>query len=381
MRALRWATIILLLATVVLPLPALADSGGTSASFGRDVVVAEGERLVGDLLAFGGNVHLMPGAVVDGNVMTIGSAVTVEGRVEGDVVAMGGRVTLQSSAAVIGDLIVFGDLTRERGALVRGSVIEGLEAAAHFPGITRATVVPPRQGPGPSTEPAPAAPTGPVPTAVRGSTGLGRSLGVLVVAVLMAALLATLLPGALHRTSDVMRTNWGLSLGIGALTVVLAVLLTVVFAVLVLVCVGLPLLVVLGVAFLGGTLLGWAAAGQIVGQFLAPRLRVHRPTPLVETVLGTTVITIATMVPCLGPALGLGLLCWGLGGAVLGNTETLRGLPAPLPARPPRTPTPPTAGPADQAASADAAQKGDTKPLDTTRWPFVPDDEDPGTHQ
>ncbi len=376
MRALRWATIILLLATA-LPLPALADSGGTSASFGRDVVVAEGERLVGDLLAFGGNVHLMPGAVVDGNVMTIGSAVTVEGRVEGDVVAMGGRVTLQSSAAVIGDLIVFGDLTRERGALVRGSVIEGLEAAAHFPGITRATVVPPRQGPGPPPSQRPLLPLALCRRPCAGPRGWAAASAFWWLRCSWRPCWQPCCGGAPpHQRRDVHQLGpqpgdrrpdggpggtadrrvrrarprmCGAASSRGA-----------------------------GGGFPRGALLGWAAAGQIVGQFLAPRLRAPAH-PLVETVLGTTVITIATMIPCPGPALGLGLLCWAWAGPSWATPRPC-GLARPR-RRARRERRRPRRGPPTRPGSADAAQKGDTKPLDTTRWPFVPDDEDPGPHQ
>ena len=179
-----------------------------------------------------------------------------------------------------------------------------------------------------------------------------------------------------------MRQNWALSLGLGALTLVLAGLLGLVFGILVLVCVGLPLLLALGVLLLVGGLLAWAAAGQIVGQYLAPVLKVSRPSLLVETVLGTAVITIVSMVPCVGPLAGLGILCWGLGAVAMANVDALQALPgtarATFAGTTGRSTTPPAPGgtgggdaPGTPAANA---PRGDTKPL---VWPDIDEDEDP----
>ncbi len=368
MRSLRWITIILLAATLVAPLPALAQGGTTTTWFDRDVVVADGERIDGDLMAFGGRVQLLPGGTVDGNVMTIGSDTTIDGRVEEDVVALGGTVTVTAQAVIMGDLVVFGTLSRDKDALVRGSVVEGLEAAARFPSLSWGAAVPPEGAP--SATDAPASPAE--------GEGLGatllRDLSILVVTVLMAALVATLLPGALQRTSDVARNAWGMSLGIGVLTGILVVLLFVISALLVLICIGLPLLLVLCVALLLGALVGWTAAGQNVGRFLATILHLSRPPLLIETVLGTAAITLVAMIPVAGPIVAAALLCWGVGAAVLANTEALRDLPAS-----PYHVTASPASPGTPAGSTGGERKGDTKPLDTSRWPFVPEDQDPGT--
>lgn len=387
MRGMRWIGVALLLVLIVAQ-PVMADSGGSTASFGRDVTLEEGERLDGDLLSFGGQVHTMRDSVVDGNLLSLGSVTTIEGRIEGDVIAMGGTVELGSSAVVMGDLVVFGAVKRDRGALVRGSTIEGLEAASRLRGLNLpqppAEEVAPSRPVAPVAPAAPAAPSAARPTVNQGN-GVGRSISVFLITLLMAGVVATLLPGALRRTTDVMRGNWALSLGLGALTLVLGALLSLVFGVLVLVCVGLPLLLALGVLLLVGGLLAWAAAGQIVGQYLAPVLKVSRPSLLVETLLGTAVITIVSNIPCVGPLAGLALLCWGLGAVAMTNVTALQGLPAtgraPFggPAAPgPRgggTSSPSGSAPSPEDAPPQAPSAGDTKPLE---WPpDLDEDKDP----
>jgi len=383
MRRTRWIGILVLLLLLVAQ-PAAAESQGSSASFGRDVVVAEGEHMVGDLLAFGGRVHVMRDSVVDGNVMSLGGEMTIEGRIEGDVVAMGGTVELSSSAVVMGDLVVFGAVKRDRGAVVRGDTIEGLEASARIPGLNLRERAADQISPFRPRPALPAVP--PVPTipqmqpTVSQTNGTGRSISVLIVTVLMSGVVATLLPGSLRRTAEVMRQSWALSVGLGALTMVLAGLLSLVFGILVLVCVGLPLLLALGVLLLVGGLLAWAAAGQIVGQYLAPVLKVSKPSVLVETVLGTAVITIVSMIPCVGSLAGLALLCWGLGAVAMAHVDALQGLPGtarvPFAGGTPR-PSGPAAPPTEGAADAPAANppRGDTKPL---VWPpELDEDEEP----
>jgi len=362
MRASRRAVIILLAALCFAPLPVLAQGGTTTAWFGRDVVVSAGETVHGDLMAFGGHVHVMPGGTVDGNVITIGSDTTIEGHVAQDVVGMGGTIALTEGATVMGDVVVLGTLQRAEGAVVRGNVVHGLGAMSRFRDLPWGAVVPPVSQP---SEPSPAA--GTRAEAGTGSALLGN-LGVLVVVMLMAALVATLLPGALGKTADVARDAWGISLGIGLLTALLVAVLAVISALLALVCVGLPLLLALVIALFLAGLVGWSAAGLIVGRYLAPLLGIRRPTFVLETALGTGIITLAAMIPWLGWLVALVLLCSGIGAAILANTGALRGLSA----------SPYHVAEAAAPPGAAGTHRGDTKPLDTSRWPFVPDDHDAG---
>ena len=82
-------------------------------------------RRNGDRVRIGGDVTVEEGEVIDGDVVSVGGSVRVDGEVQGDVVSVGGSVSLGSHALVQGDVtVVGGPLHRDAGALVRGKAQE-----------------------------------------------------------------------------------------------------------------------------------------------------------------------------------------------------------------------------------------------------------------
>ncbi len=343
----KWLAIAVLLVALVMGQPVLADDGATSAVLGQDFVLEEGERLAEDLMIVGGQAHLKPGSVVDGNLTQFGGTSTVEGMISGDVVAIGGTLYLRDTALVHGDLVVFGNVERSPGATVRGNIIEGWEAASRISSIdlsssgldlTEGSVSGSNSGTG-------------------WLGGLGRRIGGFLLSLLFAALIVLLLPKQLDRTVSLMQSDWALSFGVGLLTYVVVGILAVVFALLVLVCIGLPLLVALAVALLYGAAMGWSAAGRLLGERLVPLLHLNRTDALTETLVGTAVITLIALVPCFGLIAAAIVLCWGLGATVLVHVQDLQGTPTPSQA-------PSSTGARQQTRSAGRASASkDTQPL------------------
>ncbi len=75
---------------------------GDIVKFGKDINVAEGEKVSGDLVAIGGDVH-------------------VRGTVEGDVVSIGGNIYVASTGIIEKDATsVGGDVIKEPGAVIKG---------------------------------------------------------------------------------------------------------------------------------------------------------------------------------------------------------------------------------------------------------------------
>uniref|UniRef100_A0A832I3K3 Polymer-forming cytoskeletal protein n=1 Tax=Eiseniibacteriota bacterium TaxID=2212470 RepID=A0A832I3K3_UNCEI len=84
------------------PPPVEASRSGNIMRVGADITIEEGQTVVGDVLAVGGDVR-------------------VHGHVEGDVVAMGGDVYLEPTARVDGDVVCMGgQLHEEEGSVVGG---------------------------------------------------------------------------------------------------------------------------------------------------------------------------------------------------------------------------------------------------------------------
>ena len=99
------------------PPPIASDESGDVVRFGSDIVVREGQTVVGDVVAMGGDV-------------------TVHGHVEGEVVAMGGDVHLGPTGRVDGQVVTIGgQLHEEPGSHVGGQrVTAGGLPHRWFPG-------------------------------------------------------------------------------------------------------------------------------------------------------------------------------------------------------------------------------------------------------
>lgn len=99
------------------PPPIPSDESGDVVRFGSDIVVREGQTVVGDVVAMGGDV-------------------TVNGHVEGEVVAMGGDVHLGPNGRVDGQVVTIGgQLHEEPGSHVGGQrVTAGGLSNRWFPG-------------------------------------------------------------------------------------------------------------------------------------------------------------------------------------------------------------------------------------------------------
>ena len=75
---------------------------GDVVKFGKDITVEEGEKVSGDIVAIGGDVH-------------------VKGTVEGDVVSIGGNIYVTSTGVIEKDATsVGGDVKKEPGAVIKG---------------------------------------------------------------------------------------------------------------------------------------------------------------------------------------------------------------------------------------------------------------------
>jgi hypothetical protein len=83
------------------------------------------ERRSDDRVRIGGSQTVREGEVVNGDVVTIGGSVTIDGEVHGDAVAIGGRMTLGPHAYVTQDAVVVGGgMQRDAGARIDGKVTE-----------------------------------------------------------------------------------------------------------------------------------------------------------------------------------------------------------------------------------------------------------------
>ncbi|MHB0856144.1 MAG: hypothetical protein ACYC5M_01070 [Anaerolineae bacterium] len=334
-----WSVVaVMALALWCVALPALADDG-SSALLGQDYVLRAGDELRDDLVVFGGTATLEPGSTVHGTVTVMGGVAHLGGRVTGGVVAVGGTVNLQASALVEGDLVVLGSISRHADAVVRGNVVEGLQGAQALQSL-------PRVLPRSAVDGSPSVALGGPLRALRTLVGLAALL-------LVAALVQALLPTQMVRITHAMADSWMVSLGIGLVTLLVVLVLTPLLALLL---IGIPLALVLLAASAIGALVGWVAAGRLVGERLLRALRVRSRTALMEALAGTLLLSILARLPCLGGIMALLVIAWGLGAVVLTRFGSLS-YPASAPFGGPR------GGDGPWASSQGVARRRDTKPL------------------
>jgi len=300
----RFVPTLVLVAVITLlgAFPVAADSSGASTVFGQDYVLESGETLLGDLTVFGGSATLLEESYVNGSVIVFGGDLTIAGTVSGDVVAFGGQVTLEPVALIEGDLVDLGNLQQQDGAQILGEHIQ-FSASDLFSSVDEDTVQ--------------------VQSADT-TDFWGSSLSFLLILGL-AVLAVVIAPKAIDETNLVMTTDWIASLGIGALTAVLIVVLAILFGVLSLVCIGLPLLLVLAVFTVVVVLFGWAAVGRWVGQRVA-RLLSKQLTAVTETLLGAALLGLLSYIPCVGSILVLAAELWGIGALLITKVDALQQL-------------------------------------------------------
>jgi len=302
----RLTLVLLLLILLIVAIPA----GVTYADPGFDRVIGEGETVEEDIVVFGGTLLIAPGARVDGSVSVFGGEAELAGTIEGDVAIFGGQATI--SGLVDGDMAVLGgDLRVADSASVEGDCVllggtisgEGQDSIGctgfgDLPNLAIPAFVGSRGG-----DDLPSVP--PLPNVRQFDHGpsffarVGSAIGRTIFLALAALVLVVAAPNQLNQVSSALRRKPGAAGAVGLFTFIAAVCLitivAVISALLILVCIGIlgiPLVIVMSLALLGALVMGWVAAGSILGQKMANRFNMSS-SQVGVTVLGTVTLTIA----------------------------------------------------------------------------------------
>ena len=341
----RIAVVITLIILMLVVLPV----GAAHASANFDRVIGEGETVHEDLVIFGGSLEVKEGATVDGDVSVFGGTANLAGDVSGDVVIFGGQVDL--SGEIGGDLVIFGgSLKADSSADVDGEciLIGGSLTGDGASGINCAEVgeelpqiaIPPilRPPSSPSRPEQPERPEVPVPPiqvsndrgffgTISAITGRSLLLGLLALAI------AYLAPAQLGRVGETLGQKPAVSGAVGLLSVIavptLIVILLILSALLTIVCIGLlgfPIALAMAIALAAGSVMGWVAAGVLLGRKLASWLKMSNRSLPVTAALGTASLTLAAGLLSALPFLlggwffwiaGILICCAGLGAVAL----------------------------------------------------------------
>jgi hypothetical protein len=211
----------------------------------------------GEIVRFGSDIHVLAGQVVEGDVVSMGGSVRVDGTVRGSVTSMGGDVSLGSGARVDGDVVCLGGTLREDlGSSVGGQHVTAPRVpGSHFL-LPMLSVV---------------------------GTGVRMVTHFFMMLVMMgiAFVIVKLAPGRTQTAVDTMRANAGASFVLGlliwGLIVPSVVVIALAVAVLAITIIGIPVAIALlvGYALLLVVLFVWGAVSgyALLGGYLHERLR------------------------------------------------------------------------------------------------------------
>lgn len=266
------------------------------------LVVAGDQRLgpsEGHVLVAGGTSVLDAGSRIDGVVVMLDGALTIDGDVTGDVFLMGGRLVLGDQARVGGRAVVAGGrLSASHTATVVGGVTRDLELAAEA--------------------------IRPTPTPAQRAVRLLVQTLLLALAAFVAALLV---PRATARTAEAIAGHPVVAVAMGALAGLIGVVLLVAMAfTVVLIPAALIGFVLFGVAIV----FGWLAFGRLVGRALS-RAGVGPRGARAEAVVGAASFAVAlhgvALIPWVGAPLSLAASVMALGAVVLTGFGSRRFVP------------------------------------------------------
>ncbi len=228
----------------------------------------------GEILRFGSDIHVPAGQVVEGDVVSMGGDVEVEGHVKGNVTSMGGDVTLRSGSRVDGSIATFGgELREEPGSSVGGE-----------------RVTTPRAPGGKLLLPALAV----VGTGVQ----VGLSLMKLLVLLGLTWLVVKLAAGRTQRGVETIRREPGTAFLIGlavlGLLIPSVIVLALVIALLCITIIGIPLAAAVAVAYAGLLVVvfvwGWIVGATVLGGRIRERLRPGSPSLMADALWGVAIL-------------------------------------------------------------------------------------------
>lgn len=228
------------------------------------------------------------------SVTAIGGQVTINGLVENNVIAVGKSIVLTNYAVVRGDVVcVGGVIVKGNGAQVFGDIME----------INSANI------------------SNAFSSALRGELE-GWSLIFNIISLcffgvifIIALLVAIFMPRPLMAVADEIKTSKGKSFFWGLLA---ALLMVPFFMLLVVSIIGITLIPIAFTVFLLAFIIGYIAAGNLIGNFIITRVFRRKKKSLIgETILGLIVLWLIAWIPYIGLTVKILALTFGMGGVLL----------------------------------------------------------------
>jgi hypothetical protein len=239
-----------------------------------------------DVVQFGKRIIIGPHDLVNGDVVSIASDITVEGKVMGDVAAILGSVRLGPNAIVNGEVVsILGGLDRADGAVVRGETAI-IGHGRHPHGMTL--------------------PLGPFG---EGLFGAGAKVATFIIFVLLMLIVIYFLSRRMTNAASYAGSSFLKSFGAGLLVALAgSVLILILAIILAITIVGIPVALLLVLSFVALFLLGYIVAAIAIGGFVSRKFNIGGESVYVHGLIGLFLLAILGIVasfmffnPLMGP--------------------------------------------------------------------------------
>ncbi|MGB4871318.1 MAG: hypothetical protein WBP47_14800 [Candidatus Promineifilaceae bacterium] len=265
-----------------------------------DQTVETGESVNNDVILLDGDLEIQTDGTVNGDVVLFNGDADISGTINGNLVLFNGDLDASETAVINGDCVVLnGDINDHTSGGLGCTNVGGLPDFLPLAGL--AGLANGLAAPQIDDVPVPPAPPAPPAPPVSGPGFFGEFVGVIARSLLFSILafaVVSLAPSHLNQVESALKRKPVASGTVGFLTAVavptIAGLLAILSAVLLLICIGIvgfavvfALVAGLGVA----AMLGWVAAGDLLGQWLVRRTNRQKMNPALGGALGTFVLT------------------------------------------------------------------------------------------
>ncbi len=289
--------VLLLLPLLLVGCTQISNNDG-SLVVGEVYTLASGKTINSDLAVIGSSITIEEGATINGDVSLIGSTATIAGTVNGSTFAFGGSSSLTANALINGDFNqIFHQLTVDPQATITGAINTYTNPGAFKPAWSGLSYL--------------------FPYFSNAERIVTTRLILTAVFCFLACLIAFLLPQPTHKLMGTIQAQPAVSWGIGLLILFAVPLVGLVF--LITICLS-PLALILLVIYLLATLLGWIALAALLGEKVNQWLYLHIPfilQVLIGSLLVSLLVSLITLIPCLGLFITNTVGCYGVGGVVI----------------------------------------------------------------
>ena len=288
----------------------LGENGGDENSYpsqflsGDVYILNSGEQILGNISGIGTTLVIEEGASVEGDISLLASNLEVNGYVDGDINLFAGTSIFNDSAVVTGSVNqIFNQLDTNPQASIGGEVNTYV-----FPSSGESNL-----GKGLEN----------IMEWFKPKFWFGLQVGRVMILMLLSVLAIFLFKKPTLRVEQAIRKNRAISWGAGIITIFFVPLISLVL--IVTICLS-PIGIIFALALMIGSLWGWTALSNIMGERLCHWLkfdcRDEASSALGALSIGI-LISLISLIPCIGLVINLNISAIGLGGVLISRFGTL----------------------------------------------------------